>query len=70
MSWPTTSRPKEVFVTVRFPADEAADLIAAHTAAGLSKSAYVRDTVRRVIAADRRKAARLRGVESGVEDDG
>lgn len=63
MSWPTTSNPKQVFVTVRFPADEAAELDAAFTAANMTKSAFIRQSVRRVIAADKKQAARLKGTE-------
>lgn len=62
MPWPTTSTPnKETHVSVRFGPDEAGDLIQAASAANMSKSAYVRDAVRRVIAADKRKAERLKG---------
>lgn len=60
MSWPTSSNPKVEFVTCRFPPDEAAELVAAASTAGMSKSAFLRDAVRRVIAADKKKAARLR----------
>lgn len=65
MAWPTSSNPKVTFVTCRFPADEAGDLETAASAAGMSKSAYLRDCVRRVIAADRKKAARLKGGSDG-----
>lgn len=68
MSWPTTSTPnKEVFVTCRFAPDAAADLDAARMAAGQSKSAYVRSSVRRCIEADKRAALRLKGTGSSDE---
>lgn len=65
MSWPTTPTPnKDVFVTTRFAPDEAQELQAAYTAAGISKSAFIRRCVRRCIEADKRKAARLAGKET------
>jgi len=66
MSWPTTPTPnKEVFVTVRFAPDEAAELTAAYTASGTSKSAFIRRCVARAIASDKRKAEALRTGEVG-----
>lgn len=61
MAWPTTSNPKTEFVTIRLTADEAVSLDGAASTAGHSRSAYVRDAVRRVIAADVRKQAKLAG---------
>lgn len=71
MSWPTTPTPnKEVFVTVRFAPDEAGDLATAYTAAGVSKSAFIRRCVARCIAADKRKAEALRTgkIQGGASD--
>lgn len=74
MAWPTSQNPKIDFVTCRFPADEAAELDSAANAANQSRSAFVRDSVRRVIASEKRKAARLTGkvVATGemAQDDG
>lgn len=62
MAWPTTSDPKTEFATLRFTVGEAADLDAAVQTSGLAnRSAYIRDCVRRVMAADAKKAARLKG---------
>lgn len=61
MAWRSTPTPnKDVFTTIRFAPDETHDLIVAHTAAGVSKSAFVRRCVARCIAADKRKAEALR----------
>lgn len=61
MAWPTTTKPKRNFVTLRFDDAEFADLDAAASTAGMSRSGYLRECYRRVIAADKRKAARLKG---------
>lgn len=61
MGWPTTTNPKTEFVTLRLTKDEDDDLRAAASAAGMSRSTYVRDCVRRVKEAEARKAARLKG---------
>ncbi len=55
MAWPTTQDPRTEFVTVRFTAQEAADIdwLTGHTNAK-SRSVAVRDAVDRVIAAERR----------------
>lgn len=58
MAWPTTSDPRTEFVTLRLTVNEAADLDAYAAARGLSRSAAVRDAVGRVIAADKKRAAR------------
>lgn len=63
MAWPTTSNPKKQFVTLRLTDGEAQDLDGAASTAGMSRSAYLRDCLRRVTAADKRKAARLKGEE-------
>lgn len=66
MAWPTTSDPKTEFVTLRLTVGEAAALDAAASLAGMKRSAYVRDCVRRVSAADQRRAQRLK--DTGAED--
>lgn len=58
MAWPTTDDPKTEFVTIRLTVGEAADLDAAASAAGQNRSAYVRGAVARVVAADKRRAAK------------
>lgn len=57
MSWPTTDDPRTEFVTVRFTADEAADIewLQGKTNAK-SRSAAVRQCVDRVVSAERRAA--------------
>lgn len=50
-------------MTTRFAPDEAQELVAAYTAAGISKSAFIRRCVARCIAADKKAAARLAGKE-------
>ena len=69
MAWPTTRNPRTEFVTVRFTVDEAADVdwLQSQTNAR-SRSSAVRDAVDRVIAAERKRAARTRplhGSETG-----
>lgn len=65
MAWRTTNDPKTEFVTIRLTASEAAELDLAAQTAGHSRSAFVRDAVRRVMAAEARKAARLKGKTDG-----
>lgn len=74
MGWPTTANPKRQFVTLRLSDDDAADLDAAAATAGMSRSAYVRDCVRRIKVADAKKAARLKSAAAqealeGAEGD-
>lgn len=59
MAWPTTDNPRTEFVTTRFTADEAADIdwLTAQTGAK-NRSAALRSAVDRVVAAERRKAAK------------
>jgi len=56
MSWPTTTDPRTVFVTVRLTASEAADLDNLAASRGLSRSEAVRDCVGRVVSAASRRA--------------
>lgn len=65
MAWPTTNDPKTEFATFRMTASEAVDLENAAAVRGLSKSAYVRECVERVMASDARKARRLKTGEDG-----
>ncbi len=66
MAWPTTDKPRTEFITLRLTADEAADLDAYRSAGGFkSRSAAVRDAVDRVIAAEKRRAARKKGGGDG-----
>lgn len=61
MSWPTTDDPRTEFVTVRFTVDEAADIDRLRQMTGAkSRSAAVRSAVDRVVAAEKRRAARQR----------
>ena len=69
MAWPTTSNPKTEFVTLRLTKDESDALDVAAQTAGMDRSAYVRDCVRRVRVADAKKAARLRGKDVGKQVD-
>lgn len=68
MTWPTTSDPKTEFATLRMTKGEANDLDTYAARAGMKRSVFVRDCVRRCIAAERRKEARLAGRE--VDSDG
>jgi hypothetical protein len=61
MSWPTTNDPRTEFVTLRLTAGEAADLDNYASQRGLSRSAAVRESVGRVIAAEKRRAKRAKG---------
>ena len=69
MSWPKTDDPRTEFVTVRLTASEAADVdwLQSHVNAK-SRSAAVRDAVDRVIAAERKRAARTRPVHGSEKD--
>jgi mevalonate pyrophosphate decarboxylase len=59
MSWPTTDDPRTEFVTVRFTADEAADIAWLQGITNAkSRSATVRQCVDRVVAAEKRAAKR------------
>lgn len=59
MSWPTTDDPRTEFVTVRFTADEAADLAWLEGITNApNRSAAVRQCCDRVIAAEKRAAKR------------
>ena len=57
MAWPTTSNPRKNFVTLRLTDDEAADIdwLQGITNAR-DRSAAVRQSVARVVAAERRRA--------------
>ncbi len=66
MAWPSTPTPnKETFVSCRFDPLAAADLDAAAAHFNMSKSAFIRYCVRRVIAHERAKEKRLRTGEQG-----
>lgn len=58
MAWPTSKNPKTELISLRLPSDEVAEMNAAAKARGLSRSAWLRDAARRVIAADKARAAR------------
>lgn len=59
MSWPTTNDPRTEFATVRFTVSEAADIdwLVGHTNVK-SRSAAIRNAVDRVIASERKRAAK------------
>lgn len=65
MAWPRTKDPRTEFVTVRFTADEAADILwlMGQTNAR-NRSTAVRDCVDRVVAAERKRAARSKAVRT------
>lgn len=76
MAWPTTNDPRTKFVTVRFTEDEASDIdwLIGHVNAK-DRSAAVRQCVDRVIAAERKRAAKAkrsddapRSLDEGVEE--
>lgn len=72
MSWPTTNDPRTEFVTLRLTVSEAADLDNYAATRGLSRSAAVRESVGRVIAAEKRRMARTRvrrGTHKPVMED-
>lgn len=58
MAWPKTDDPKTEFVTVRMTVGEAAELDQYAQTRGLSRSAALRDAKDRVIAAEKRRAAK------------
>lgn len=61
MSWPTTDDPRTEFVTVRFTAAEAADIAwLMGVTNSKSRSAAVRQSVDRVVSAEKRRAAKSR----------
>lgn len=61
MSWPTTDDPRTEFVTVRFTVDEAADLDWLTAQTGVkSRSAAVRSACDRVVAAEKKRAKRVK----------
>lgn len=56
MAWPTTNDPRTEFVTVRFTADEAADLAwLTGRVNAKNRSAAVRQCVDRVVAAEKKR---------------
>jgi len=65
MAWPTTDDPRTKFVTVRFTEDESDDIdwLIQQTNAK-DRSAAVRQCVDRVVAAERKRAARARGTKA------
>lgn len=59
MAWPTTDAPKRNFVTLRLTDDEAADLDWLQGVVGTAdRSKTVRNALDRVVAAERKRAAR------------
>lgn len=61
MSWPTTDDPRTEFVTVRFTTDEAADIAWLQGVVNAkNRSAAVRQCVDRVVAAEKKRAAKSR----------
>jgi hypothetical protein len=59
MSWPTTDDPRTEFVTVRFTADEAADIAWLQGITNAkNRSAAVRQCVDRVVSNEKRRAAK------------
>lgn len=69
MSWPKTDDPRTEFVTLRLTATESADVdwLQSHVNAK-SRSSAVRDALDRVIAAERKRAARTRPVHGSEKD--
>ena len=71
MAWPTTSDPKTEFATLRMTASEAADIDAAASADGVSRSAFLRACAEREIT--RRQSAARRAAKqtgpAGADDD-
>lgn len=61
MARPTSPDPKSEFVVLRMTVGEAADLDKYASVSGMRRSAFVRDCVRRVIDAEKKKAAKLKG---------
>lgn len=61
MAWPTTDDPRTEFVTVRFTAAEAADILWLQGRVNAkNRSAAVRDCVDRVVHAERKREARTK----------
>ena len=70
MSWPTTTEPRTVFITLRLTEAEADDLDLYADSRGLNRSSAVRDAVSRVIAAEQRRSTRQKhrkGLDSPEE---
>lgn len=69
MSWPTTDDPRTEFVTIRLTVAEAADVdwLRSQTNSK-SRSGAVRNALDRVIAAERKRAARTRPVHGSEAD--
>lgn len=62
MAWPTTDEPRENFTTVRWTDDEYADVEWLKSITGVKdRSAAIRNAVARVVAAERRRAAKQKG---------
>lgn len=69
MAWPTTKAPRKNFVTLRLTDDEAADLDWLQGVLNKKdRSATVRDSLTRVVAVERRRAAKTRKA-SGTHED-
>lgn len=78
MAWPTTDNPRKNFVTLRLTDDEAADLDWLAVQMGsASRSDAIRTAFERVVAAEKRKKARVKTggktpgprVLAGADDD-
>lgn len=68
MAWPTTNDPRTEFVTVRFTADEMADILWLQGRVNAKdRSAAVRQCVDRVVAAERKREKR--SAHKGGEGD-
>ena len=69
MSWPKTDDPRTEFVTVRLTASEAADVDWLQSQVNApSRSAAVRDAVDKIVAVERKRAARTRRVHGSETD--
>lgn len=77
MAWPTTNEPRTNFVTVRFTDAEAADIAwLMGVVNAKDRSSAVRQCVDRVVAAERKRAAKqrkthaepARALDEGVEE--
>lgn len=60
MAWQTTSNPKRNYVTLRFDDDEIRALDTEAARMGMSRSGFLRDCSRRVIAIEERKRQALK----------
>jgi len=70
MSAPRSPNPKVALISLRLPENEARALDAAVSATGAaSRSAFVRDCVRRVLAANKRKAEALAGPDAHMGEE-